>query len=61
MNSMARIEKKIAGLEHLLDALYRDDTTGNTTTGPYFTRLRKVRRALDDAYWEQSLIEAAKP
>lgn len=61
MKSMAQIEKKIAGLEHRLDALYHDDTTGNTTTGPYFTRLREVRLALYDAYREQALIEAAKP
>ena len=61
MKSMARIKKKITDLEHRLDVLYHDDTSGNTTTGPYFTRVRQVRQALDAAYREQALIEAAKP
>ena len=53
----AQIEKKIAGLEQRLDILYHDDTSGNTTTGPYFTSLRGVRRALDAAYLEQARIK----
>ena len=56
MKSIARIEKKIADLEHRLDALYHDDTTGNTTTGPYFSLLRATRLALDAAYLEQAKI-----
>jgi len=61
MKSMARIEKEIADLKHRLDALYHDDTTGHTATGPYFTRVRQVRQNLNAAYREQALIEAAKP
>jgi len=54
---IAQIEKEIADLEHRLDVLYHDDTTGNTTTGPYFTLLRGVRQALDAAYLEQAKIK----
>jgi len=59
MKSATRIKKEIADLERRLDVLYHNDTTGNTTTGPYFTRLREVRRALDAAY--QALIKAEEP
>jgi hypothetical protein len=52
----ARIEKKIADLEQRLDVLYHDDTSGNATTGPYFTALRATRLALDAAYREQAKI-----
>jgi len=56
--ALEAVNKYIAGLEQRLDVLYHDDTSGNTTTGPYFTLLRGVRQALDAAYLEQAKLKA---